>query len=210
MGDAAISFLDVHKRYGDLAPAQGLSFEVSPRGLTFLTGRSGAGKSVLCRLAVGLTRPDKGEVTLLGQRLAPLNERALRALRRQAPYVVQAAALLDHLSVRENVALGAEAKAADEALEALGLNALAGRPPTDLSPGLRKKVAIARALARKPSFVLLDEPTTGLDPAGAAQVGAALATFREAGLGALVVSHDQALIGALADRVMRVDAGRVT
>ncbi len=189
----------------------GLSAELSTRELTFVAGASGAGKSVLCRLAVGLVRPDSGEVELLGERVDTQPERTLRALRQRAPYLVQGPALLDWRTLRENVAMAAPGitrEAAHEALGLVGLETAADRLPTELGPGAKKRAAIARALALKPEYLLLDEPTTGLDRRAAAQVEGVLASVKARGLGALVVSHDYQLLRTLADRVLVVGGGR--
>ena len=189
----------------------GLSAELSTRELTFVAGASGAGKSVLCRLAVGLVRPDSGGVELLGERVDTQPERTLRGLRQRAPYLVQGPALLDWRTLWENVAMaapGISRKAAVDALSLVGLEALADRLPTELGPGAKKRAAIARALALKPEYLLLDEPTTGLDRKAAAQVEEVLASVKARGLGALVVSHDYRLLRTLADRVLVVGGGR--
>ncbi len=189
----------------------GLSAEVSTRELTFVAGASGAGKSVLCRLAVGLIKPEAGRVELLGERVDTLPERALRALRQRAPYLVQGPALLDWRTLRENVAMatpGLTEEAIHAALAQVGLETLADRLPTELGPGAKKRAALARALALKPEYLLLDEPTTGLDRRAAAQVEEVLGALKARGLGALVVSHDYRLLKTLADRVLVVGGGR--
>jgi len=189
----------------------GLSAELSTRELTFVAGASGAGKSVLCRLAVGLVRPDSGEVELLGERVDTQPERTLRKLRQRAPYLVQGPALLDWRTLRENVVMaapGISREAAEDALRLVGLEGLADRLPTELGPGAKKRAAIARALALEPEYLLLDEPTTGLDRRAAAQVEGVLASVKARGLGALVVSHDYRLLRTLADRVLVVGGGR--
>jgi phospholipid/cholesterol/gamma-HCH transport system ATP-binding protein len=189
----------------------GLSAELSTRELTFVAGASGAGKSVLCRLAVGLVRPDSGQVELLGERVDTQPERTLRKLRQRAPYLVQGPALLDWRTLRENVVMaapGISREAAEDALRLVGLEGLADRLPTELGPGAKKRAAIARALALQPEYLLLDEPTTGLDRRAAAQVEGVLASVKARGLGALVVSHDYRLLRTLADRVLVVGGGR--
>lgn len=189
----------------------GLSAELSTRELTFVAGASGAGKSVLCRLAVGLLRPEAGRVELFGERVDTLPERSLRALRRRAPYLVQGPALLDWRTLRENVAMAAPGLSPDavhEALAQVGLETAADRLPTELGPGAKKRAAIARALVLRPEYLLLDEPTTGLDRKAAGQVEEVLASVKARGLGALVVSHDYRLLRTLADRVLVVGGGR--
>jgi phospholipid/cholesterol/gamma-HCH transport system ATP-binding protein len=197
---------------GGPAVLDGLTATVPLDGITFVVGKSGSGKSVLCRLAVGLLKPDAGEVRLLGERVDLMPERGLALLRKRAPYLVQGPALLDWLDLHDNVALAAKGSKEDgramAALESLGLAALATRHPPEVSPGIRKRTAIARALVLEPRYLLLDEPTTGLDSKAAGLVNEALEVLRARKLGALVVSHDYAALERLADRVLEVDQGR--
>lgn len=207
----SLRFEDVHRAFGGTAVLRGLSASLSTRELTFVVGASGSGKSVLCRLAVGLLRPDRGQVELLGERVERLAERALRKLRQRAPYLVQGPALLDWRTLRENVQLAdpaASAGAVEEALAQVGLGNAVDRLPSELGPGAKKRAAIARALLLKPDYLLLDEPTTGLDRVAARQVEGVLASLKARGLGGLVVSHDYALLRQLADRVLVVADGR--
>jgi phospholipid/cholesterol/gamma-HCH transport system ATP-binding protein len=204
---------DVVKRFGDVIVLDGLTVEIPLTGLTFVVGKSGSGKSVLCRLAVGLLTPDAGTVTVLGQRVDTLPERQRIALRAKVPYLVQGPALLDWLTLKDNVALadrtaGSEARIA-RALEQMGLTGLQDRLPPQVGPGIRKRAAIARALVLEPRCLLLDEPTTGLDQLAAQQVNEALEAVRDAGLGAVIVSHDYAALERLADRVVEVRSGVV-
>jgi phospholipid/cholesterol/gamma-HCH transport system ATP-binding protein len=206
-----LRFLDVHRSFGSAAVLNGLSAELSTRELTFVAGASGSGKSVLSQLAVGLLRPDRGHVELLGARVDTLPERTLRELRRRAPYLVQGPALLDWRTLRENVQLAdpsAPAEAVEEALAQVGLGGAADRLPPELGPGAKKRAAIARALVLKPEYLLLDEPTTGLDRVAARQVEGVLASIKARGLGGLVVSHDYRLLQELADRVLVVAGGQ--
>nr|WP_153864801.1 MULTISPECIES: ATP-binding cassette domain-containing protein [Myxococcaceae] len=189
----------------------GLSADVSTRDVTFVAGASGSGKSVLCRLAAGLLRPDAGEVELFGEPVHRLPERALRRLRQRAPYLVQGPALLDWRTLSENAALAdrrASPERVQEALGRVGLRELGDRLPSQVGPGAKKRTAIARALVLAPEYLLMDEPTTGLDRVATAQVEEVLHGLKRSGLGALVVSHDYRLLTALADRVLVVAEGR--
>lgn len=209
-----LRFEDVSKSFPETGEVlRGLSAEIPLQGLTFVVGRSGGGKSVLSRLAVGLLRPDRGEVHLFGEPVHRLSARSLIRLRARAPYLVQGPALLDWLTVAENVALARKGVAATEvrsALEKVGLADVADRYPPQLSPGVQKRAAIARALMLGPRYLLLDEPTTGLARAAAEQVDQVLRTLRDDGLGALVVSHDYRAVRELADRVLVVSGGKVS
>jgi phospholipid/cholesterol/gamma-HCH transport system ATP-binding protein len=208
---STLRFEEVHRAFGAQPVLRGLSAELPTRELTFVVGASGSGKSVLCQLAVGLLRPERGQVELLGERVDALPERALARLRRRAPYLVQGPALLDWRTLRENVRLAdprAPSEAVEEALAQVGLGGAADRLPPELGPGAKKRAAIARALVLKPEYLLLDEPTTGLDRVAARQVEGVLASLKARGLGGLVVSHDYRLLRELAERVLVVAGGR--
>jgi phospholipid/cholesterol/gamma-HCH transport system ATP-binding protein len=201
----------VEKAFGAAPVLRGLSADIPLSGLTFVVGQSGGGKSVLCKLAVGLLHPDAGRVQLDGEDVPSLGRAQLHALRRLYPYVVQGPALLDWLTAAENVALtGARPTPADvrAALDQADAGPLADLYPEALGPGAQKRVAIARALLLHPRYLLLDEPTTGLDNRAADAVNHVLTSLRDRGLGALVVSHDYRALRAAADRVLLVASGR--
>lgn len=207
-----ITFTNVTKSFGEHQVLTGLSTTISLSGITFIVGKSGSGKSVLCRLAVGLLRPDSGSVMTLDQRVDQLPERALQRVRASLPYLVQGPALLDWLSLEDNVALASDHSKADgrarDALNRVGLREFADRLPPAVGPGIRKRAAIARALVLAPKFLLLDEPTTGLDQEAAGQVNETLRRLRDDGLGAALVSHDYRALEQLADHVIEVQNGK--
>lgn len=207
-----LRFTDVRVAFeGGRRVLDGVTAAVSTRELTFIAGASGSGKSVLCRMAVGLLKPDSGSVELWGERVDTQPERELVRLRRRAPYLVQGPALLDWRTLRENVRLAdpkAPGDAVDSALAQVGLLEWADRLPPELGPGAKKRAAIARALVLKPRYLLLDEPTTGLDRRAATQVEEVIASLRTRGLGGLVVTHDYRQLKGLADRVLVVAQGR--
>lgn len=206
-----LTLTGIHKSFGSATILKGLSLELPLQGITFIVGQSGSGKSVLCRLAVGLLKPDAGEVHLFGERVDTLPERRLAKLRARAPYLVQGPALLDWLTLRDNVAMtdppSKQDGRADAALERLGLQAFAQRRPPEVGPGIRKRAAIARALVLGPEVLLLDEPTTGLDREAAGQVNEALELVRQQGVAVALVSHDYPALKRLADHVVEVKNG---
>jgi phospholipid/cholesterol/gamma-HCH transport system ATP-binding protein len=208
-----LSLEGIDKRFGAATILEGLSVDIPLEGITFIVGASGSGKSVLCRLAVGLLKPDAGTVHLFGQRVDTMPERKLQELRAQAPYLVQGPALLDWLTLFDNVALADPPSKHDGRAEAamtrLGLMEFATRKPPEVGPGLRKRAAIARALVLAPKVMLLDEPTTGLDKEAAGQVNEALSVVREEGVGVALVSHDYDALRKLADRVVQVKDRRI-
>ncbi len=208
LSTAHLTLTGVVKRFGDQTILEGLSVDVPLTGITFIVGQSGSGKSVLCRLAVGLLKPEAGTVELFGERVDTLPERKLTRLRARAPYLVQGPALLDWLTLHDNVAMADPPSKTDgraaAALERLGLSEFAQRKPPEVGPGIRKRAAIARALVLGPEVLLLDEPTTGLDREAAGQVNEALELVREQGLAVALVSHDYAALRRIADRVVQV------
>lgn len=206
-----LQFDAVEKAFGGVRVLQGLTARVDLRKVTFVVGRSGQGKSVLCRLAVGLETADAGRILLAGRRVESLGRSERLRLRREIPYLVQSPALLDWMSLRDNVALAAREGPGldvDAALERVGVAEHARKLPPEVPPGVRKRAAIARALVLGPRCLVLDEPTTGLDRAAAARVNALLGSLREEGLGAVVVSHDYRSLASTADEVLMVSEGR--
>ncbi len=211
----ALIFSEIVKSFSSgLKVLNGLSATVPLKGLCFVVGKSGSGKSVLCRLAVGLLRPDAGSVELSDQRIDTLPERKLQAVRAKVPYLVQGPALLDWLSLEANVALASKGKQdaarVKDAIDRVGLTAFAQRFPPEVGPGIKKRTAIARALVLQPKYLLLDEPTTGLDREAAGQVNDTLELLKKQGLGAMVVSHDYKAVDRLADLVLVVDSGKAS
>lgn len=209
----SLSFEDVHKSYGGAPVLRGLSAELDLSQVTYVVGKSGQGKSVLCRLAVGLEKPDKGAVRIFDDEVSQLSEEELMPVRKKAPYIVQGPALLDWLTIQQNVQLAVGSKndtaAAEEAIARVGITEFAQRFPPELSPGVKKRAAIARALVMSPTYLLLDEPTTGLDRQATKQVNDVLLQLKKEGLGALVVSHDYRSLEVTADEVLMVSDGKV-
>lgn len=207
----SLEFVAVSKAFDPAKPVlTGLSVSIDLSQVTYVLGRSGAGKSVLCRLAVGLTRPDAGRITLDGTDVGSASDRELIRLRKRFPYLVQEPALLDWLSVEENVELAAPAGSQGTAIDALrrvGLESVRDRPPERLGRGVQKLASVARALVLGPRYLIFDEPTTGMDAGAARKVNRVLQSLKEEGLGAMVVSHDYRGLKALADRVVIVAAG---
>jgi len=215
-----IEFDCVHKAFAGKPVLRGLSFKVEPKQVVFLVGKSGAGKSVVLRHAVGLVKPDSGQIRIDGLPIAGLGEEALREVRRRCGMVFQFPALLDSLTVVENILLSLEQESgqpADRALAEAQMRRVGlseeylDRMPTDLSFGVQKRVSLARALTLEPEALLFDEPTTGLDPVATREVHSLIQHLsRSLGLAALLVSHD--IEGALefADQILLLEQGRIS
>lgn len=224
MSSPVIAIRQVTVTLGQRVILKDLSVDLPLNGTTFIVGPSGSGKSTLCRAAMGLLHPSAGSIecaapTVPAIRIDQATESALVRFRRRVPFVVQEPALLDWLSLEENVALAARAvhtssRRIDEevagALEAVGLGSWARRLPPQVSPGIRKRAAIARALVLSPAALMLDEPTTGLDEVACAQVVETLLGLRARAIGLIAISHDHRSLKSLADHVIEVREGRIS
>ncbi|MFM2418949.1 MAG: hypothetical protein RL385_3672, partial [Pseudomonadota bacterium] len=169
-----VRLVEVKKSYGSAVVLKGVSFDIHRGKTNVIVGASGSGKTVLLRQLIRLERPDSGRIEVDGQDIVPLDELALNSVRKKFGMVFQMSALFDSMDVFDNVAfplrehtkLGrAEVRAkVEEALNALGVLHAIRKLPSELSGGMRKRVAVARALVLKPEILIYDEPTTGLDP----------------------------------------------
>jgi phospholipid/cholesterol/gamma-HCH transport system ATP-binding protein len=212
-----IEVIDLHKRIGGQAVLAGVNLAVPEHALTVLIGRSGAGKSVLLRHLMGLMAPDAGAVLVDGVELGRLPRAALDRVRARFGVLFQGGALFDFMTVLENVAFPLRErgfgerqarKLATEQLAAVELANAAGKYPLELSGGMRKRAALARALVGSPGVALFDEPTTGLDPV---LLGAIHGLIDDAharlGFTGVVVSHEVPEIFAIADQVAMLEDG---
>ena len=199
---------------------RGIDLALERGEILTLLGGSGSGKSVLLKHLVGLLRPDVGRLRIDGRDAAAFRERDWVEVRRRIAYVFQGAALFDSLSVRENVAYGLrEHRSLSEqgidarvavCLTSVGLAGSEARMPAELSGGMRKRVAVARAIALEPEVILYDEPTTGLDPANARRIGQLIRDLRrELGVTSVIVTHDLELAFAISDRIALLAGGRL-
>lgn len=217
----AIRIRGLWKSFGPQTVIRDLSLEV-PRGeVTVVIGLSGAGKSVLLKLMMGLHRPDKGSIEIGEQEITTLRPRELRELRSRFGYVFQDGALFDSMDVFENVAfpLREHAKWSEarirarvmECLELVGLEAAGHKMPSNLSGGMRKRASLARALVRKPEFLLYDEPTTGLDPIRTASIDQLIADTqsRNPNMTSVVITHDMAAVFRIAHKVAMLLDGAI-
>jgi phospholipid/cholesterol/gamma-HCH transport system ATP-binding protein len=207
------------KSYGQRQVLAGLDFDVARGECLVILGRSGSGKSVTLRLIDGLDHPDAGTVTFDGEEITARAEPELLPVRKRLAMLFQGGALFDSMDVFDNVAFplrehtdldeAAIAEKVRAKLELVHLHDVERKLPADLSGGMRKRVALARALALDPEAVLFDEPTTGLDPMTAASIAQLIGGARqELEMTAIVVTHDIPLARRVGDRVAFLDHGR--
>ncbi len=213
MGEPIIRMQDVTKSFGEQKILQGLSFEVRRGECLGLMGGSGTGKSVTLRLLVGLLKPDTGTIEVDGLDLARLTRHELADLRRRMGYVFQDGALINWLSVSENLALplqenthlGEEeirAKVAEK-LALVHVEGAADKMPSELSGGMRRRVGLARALITDPEIVLYDEPNAGLDPKIARSINHLMRELSDKlAVTSVVVEHRVDCLRTVADEVI--------
>ncbi|HXR57790.1 MAG TPA: cell division ATP-binding protein FtsE [Burkholderiales bacterium] len=212
-----ISFSGVAKRYpGGHEALRGVSFTIEPGEFAFVAGHSGAGKSTLLKLVAAIERPSAGAVLVNGQNVGALKRSAVPYLRRNLGLVFQDQKLLYDRSVFDNVMLplsfgelGAReaARRARAALEKVGLSAREKANPVQLSGGEQQRLAIARAVANRPAILLADEPTANLDAESALKILEIFSAFNQVGVTVLVSTHDEALLGRFARKVLRLAQG---
>ncbi|WP_114649610.1 ABC transporter ATP-binding protein [Pseudothauera hydrothermalis] len=218
---ALIELRGVVTRFGDHLVHDGVDLTIAPGEVVALVGGSGSGKTTLLRHIIGLTRPQAGEVRLFGERLGTGTAAQMRALQRRFGVLFQHGALFSAFNVAENIAFplresGVASEAEIRDLVALKLAMVELEPahallmPSELSGGMVKRVALARALALEPELLLLDEPTAGLDPDRSAAFVALIRTLQQRlGLTVVLVTHDVDTLAALATRVAVLGERRI-
>jgi phospholipid/cholesterol/gamma-HCH transport system ATP-binding protein len=213
-----ISFDKVSKSFGSLVVLKDVSFCVLPGETLCILGRSGVGKSVSLQMLMGFLKPDSGKVMVAGEDITQFKEKQLQAVRRKVTMVFQNGALFDSISVGENVAFPLRERGDMEEdqitqvvkglLEMVGVAGMADLLPSDLSTGMKRSVAIARALASQPEAVLYDEPTTMVDPLMGHLLGNLIERLKQQlHLTSIVVTHDMRFAKKLADRVVFLHQG---
>ena len=208
----SIVLKEIHKAFGSNKVLQGFSMDVRDGETLAVVGQSGSGKSVALKHAVGLLKPDRGEVWVDGQQLEKLSQDELFEVRRNVGYVFQFAALFDSLTLGENVGLGLQridgmtsqaiTTRVRECLALVELEGFEDRYPAQLSGGQRKRAGLARAIATKPKYLLYDEPTTGLDPVTTTVIDRLIIRAREElKVTSVVITHDMDSAYRIADRI---------
>jgi len=210
----------LHKRFGDHRVLAGVELGVRRGSVFSVLGPSGAGKSVFLKCLADILRPDAGQIRFDGRPLGSNDLAARSEFRRRCSFLFQSNALFDSLTVLENVALPLEQttdltnheirERSLEALRQLEMDGHGGRYPGQLSGGMQKRLALARAIVTRPELVFFDEPTAGLDPLRRNAVFTMIAQYqRQFGFTALIVTHDVAEAMIASDRVALLDQGRI-
>jgi len=212
---------DLHKWFGNNYVLRGASIEVYDREVLTIIGGSGCGKTVLIKHMVGLLKPDRGKIYVDGIDLTTLSEHELNEQQKKFGYVFQGGALFDSLTAGENVAFGLYhlgkklpesyiRKKVTECLNRVGLGGIENVKPSELSGGMRKRVSLARAIARDPKYILYDEPTTGLDPITSDAINDLIINLQKTlDVTSIVVTHDMNSAYKISNRIAMIHEGRI-
>jgi phospholipid/cholesterol/gamma-HCH transport system ATP-binding protein len=218
-GDTIVEFRDVWKRYGTREVLAGVNLKIRRGEVLCILGPSGTGKSVALRHINGLTRPDEGDVLVFGESVVALSEEELTPVRKRCAMLFQSGALFDSMNVEENVGFPLRehtdkspeeiAAIVADKLNVVGLPGTQRKMPSELSGGMRKRVALARSIALEPDMIMYDEPTTGLDPLTSEKIAQLIVEINERlKTTSIVVTHDIVAARTVADRVAFLHQGR--
>jgi len=215
-----IEIKELYKSFGKQQVLKGVNLVINEGEVTAVIGRSGGGKSVLLKHIVGLLKPDRGSIFIKGKDITKLRGSKLDEIRADIGVVFQGGALFDSMTVYDNVAFPLTEKTrlnkkeiherVIKALNDVGLSGMEYKYPAELSGGMRKRVALARALIAHPKIILFDEPTTGLDPILVRSIHKLIRdTQRQYGFTGLIISHEIPEIFEISDRVAMLHDGRI-
>jgi len=218
--ESVISITGLYKSFDDLEVLKGIDFNLFKGENIAVLGKSGTGKSVLIKIIIGLLKPDKGDVIVLGQEVAKLKGKELDDLRLRIGFSFQNSALYDGMNVYQNLAFPLTmnfqnlskkevSKAVEEVLEAVGLKDKLKQMPSDLSGGQRKRIGIARTLILKPEIMLYDEPTSGLDPITSAEIIDLINEVQELyNTSSIIITHDLTCAKNTGNRIAMMFEGK--
>ncbi len=215
-----IKAVNLWKRFSDLEVLRGFNLEIKEGETFVIIGQSGSGKSVFLKLLINLLRLDEGEIYIEGEEVTKLNIKELRNVRMKFGFVFQGSALFDSLNVYENVGFGLVEhtdlsedliqERVEQCLGLVGLKGIESKMPAELSGGMKKRVAIARAIVLNPKIILYDEPTTGLDPVVASSINNLIKKLKkEINTTSIIVTHDMNSAYLVADRIGMLYEGKI-
>lgn len=214
-----IRIIDVHKSFGSNHVLRGVNLNLIENETLVMLGKSGCGKSVLIKCIVGLIQIDQGSIEVLGHSISSLSMKELDELRTEVGFLFQGSALYDSMTVRENLlfplrrhkdklAKFDENDLVFEALENVGLIYAIDLMPSELSGGMKRRVALARTLILRPKIILYDEPTTGLDPITAKEIINLILSIQEKyNTSSLIITHDMDCARVISDRLIILEDG---
>ena len=220
MSKNIIEITDVFKSFDGKSVHKGINLFVRSGEIITVLGESGVGKSVLLKEINGLLRPDSGKVMVLGENTLQMDEKQLVRIRKETGMLFQGSALFDSLTVEENIAyplienLDLSAveikKAVNQNLELVDLPGIEDKYPGELSGGMKKRVALARAIATRPKILLYDEPTTGLDPPNIKRIAKLIKSMRDRlSITGVVITHDIGTAYEISDRIAFLHGGKI-
>ena len=215
-----ISITNLHKSFDELSVLKGFDLSLYPGENLVLMGKSGSGKSVMVKILVGLMEPDRGSVEILGKDISTLERPAMDELRTEIGFLFQGSALYDSMTVRENLEfplrrhsrklskLETESRVR-EALNDVGLIHTLDLMPAELSGGMQRRIALARAIILRPKIIIYDEPTTGLDPITSKEILLLMQSIQQRyKTSSLIITHDIDCARAISDRMLLLLDGR--
>lgn len=218
--DTIVDVRKLSKSFGDNFVLKNFSFQLKKGESVVVLGKSGSGKSVFIKCLIGLIKPDSGTIQIFGQDIGVLNKNEMDEMRARIGFLFQSNALYDSMTVRENLEFplrrhGVEKTKFEsdqlilEALTNVGLAETIDMMPSELSGGMKKRIALARTLILKPEIILYDEPTTGLDPVTGKEISnLMLAIQKRYTTSSIIISHDMNCVKMVADRIVMLIDGR--
>lgn len=221
-GEPVILVRDLYKSFEELDVLKGVNLSVFKGENVVVLGKSGSGKSVLIKIMVGLLKPDRGEVRVLGKEVDKLTDKELNDLRLRIGFSFQSSALYDSMSIRQNLEFPLRMNmknlskkdinlAVEEVLSAVGLEDKIDQMPAELSGGQRKRIGIARTLILKPEIMLYDEPTAGLDPITSFEINKLINEMQQKyNTSSIIITHDLTCAKETGDRVGMFVEGKFT
>ena len=212
MSETIISYRNVEKSFGNNRIYRDITLDIHRGETLCIIGGSGTGKSVMMKMLVGLLEPDAGEIEVFGQSIVGLKQHQWLSIRRRVAMLFQGGALFDSFTVGENIQYPmiehkwgdkpTREKRVSEVLEMVGLGKIEHLYPSEISGGMKKRVALARAIAVEPEVLLYDEPTTGLDPISIRRINGLIRNLQERlNVTSMVVTHEMPSVFTIADRI---------